>query len=208
MAGAIGAGLITKWGVKNPLYEMHHESLIKLLSWAAVGTAALVSVALWRQWQQRHNGGSNREQWGAWLVAIAAALLTPLWLPLPAGSIEMPPLKEWLGIIWPFPVGMLFAAVGWLLTRPLKGKSLPAGDLWWLYAGMVGTALVPIRLFGQYCAELKAASVLAGEKVEEGFMRRLTPLLSSEFWLRHHTSGLMMVLAVLLAALMMWEGQR
>lgn len=37
----------------------------------------------------------------------------------------MPPLKEWLGIMWPFPVGVLFAAVGWLLTRPLKGKSSP-----------------------------------------------------------------------------------
>ncbi|BBI52571.1 hypothetical protein HORIV_49920 [Vreelandella olivaria] len=73
---------------------------------------------------------------------------------------------------------------------------------------MVGTALVPIRLFGHYCAKLKAASVLAGQKAEEGFMRRLTPLLSSEFWLRHHTSGLMMVFAVLLAALMMWEGQQ
>ncbi len=27
-------------------------------------------------------------------------------------------------------------------------------------------------------------------------------------WLRHHTIGLMMMLAVLLAALLMWEGQR
>lgn len=207
LAGAIGAGLISKWGVKSPLYEMHHESLIKLLSWAAVGTAALVSVALWRQWQQRHQGGSNPAQWGAWLVAIAAALLTPLWLPLPAGSIEIPPLKEWLGIIWPLPVGILFAALGWLLTRPLKGKTLPAGDLWWLYAGIVRVALVPIRLFANYCAALKTASVLAAQKTEERFMRRLTPLLASESWLRHHASGLMMGLAVLLAALMMWEGQ-
>lgn len=208
LAGAIGAGMISKWGVKSPLYEMHHESLIKLLSWAAVGTAALVSVALWRQWQQRHKGGSNREQWGAWLVAIAAALLTPFWLPLPAGSIEMPPLKEWLGIMWPFPVGVLFAAVGWLLTRPLKGKSLPAGDLWWLYAGMVGAALVPIRRLGHYCAKLKAASVASAQKTEEILMGHLTHLLSTESWLRHHVSGLMMLLAVLLAALMMWEGQR
>ncbi|MBS3670038.1 complex I subunit 5 family protein [Vreelandella boliviensis] len=208
LAGAIGAGLVSKWGVKSPLYEMHHESLIKLLSWAAVGTAALVSVALWRQWQQRHQGGSQPGQWGAWLVAIVAALLTPFWLPLPAGSIEMPPLKEWLGIMWPFPVGVLFAVAGWLLTRPLKGKSLPAGDLWWLYAGIVGAALVPIRLCGNYCAQLKAASVANAQKAEETLMDHLTRLLSSESWLRHHAGGLMMVLAVLLAALMMWEGQQ
>lgn len=208
LAGAIGAGLITKWGVKSPLYEMHHESLIKLLSWAAVGTAALVSVALWRQWQQRHKGGSNREQWGAWLVAIAAALLTPLWLPLPAGSIEIPPLKEWLGIMWPFPVGVVFAAVGWLITRPLKGKSLPAGDLWWIYAVIVGAVLVPLRWVGGYCAQIKATSVVTAQKTEETLMGYLTRLLSTESWLRHHASGLMMVLAVLLAALLMWEGQR
>ncbi len=137
LAGAIGAGMVSKWGVKSPLYEMHHESLIKLLSWAAVGTAALVSVALWRQWQQRHKGGSNPEQWGAWLVAIVAALLTPLWLPLPAGSIEMPPMKEWLGIVWPFPVGVLFAAIGWLLTRPLKGKHFPRA----IYGGSTPVSL-------------------------------------------------------------------
>jgi len=39
-------------------------------------------------------------------------------------------------------------------------------------------------------------------------MGHLTRLLSTESWLRHHVSGLMMLLAVLLAALMMWEGQR
>ncbi|EHJ92649.1 complex I subunit 5 family protein [Vreelandella boliviensis] len=208
LAGAIGAGLISKWSVKSPLYEMHHESLITLLSWAAVGTAALVSVALWRQWQQRHQGGSNREQWGAWLVAIAAALLTPLWLPLPAGSIEIPPLKEWLGIMWPFPVGVMFAMVGWLLTQPLKGKSLPAGDLWWLYAGIVGAVLVPLRWVGHCCIQIKATSVATAQKTEAMLMGHLTRLLSTESWLRHHTSGLMMILAVLLAALLMWEGQR
>lgn len=208
LAGAIGAGMVSKWGVKSPLYEVHHESLVKLLSWAAVGTAALVSVALWRQWQQRHKGGSNPEQWGAWLVAIIAALLTPLWLPLPAGSIEMPPLKEWLGIMWPFPVGVMVAVVGWLLTRPLKGKTLPAGDLWWLYAFVVGAVLVPVRAFAHGCGQLKSASVVTAQKAEETFMGYLTRLLSGESWLRHHTSGLMMMLAVLLAALLMWEGQR
>ncbi|KPQ24678.1 MAG: Formate hydrogenlyase subunit 3/Multisubunit Na+/H+ antiporter, MnhD subunit [Halomonas sp. HL-48] len=58
LAGAIGAGMVTKWAVKSPLYEMEHGALIKLLSWAAIGTAALVSVALWRQWQQRQRGAA------------------------------------------------------------------------------------------------------------------------------------------------------
>jgi formate hydrogenlyase subunit 3/multisubunit Na+/H+ antiporter MnhD subunit len=208
LSGAIGAGMISKWGVKSPLYEMHHESLIKLLSWAAVGTAALVSVALWRQWQQRQPGGSNHWQWGAWLVGIVAALVTPLWLPLPAGSIEMPPVKEWFGIMWPFPVGVALAIVGWLLTRPLNVKPPPAGDLWWLYSGIVGVALVPIRVFTQYCTRLKATSVATMQRAEATLMGYLTRLLSGESWLRQHASGLMMVLAVLLAALLMWEGQR
>jgi len=207
LAGAIDAGMVSKWGVKSPLYEMHHESLIKLLSWAAVGTAALVSVALWRQWQQRQRGGSNQWQWRAWLVVIGLALLTPLWLPLTAGSIEMPPLKEWLCIMWPFPVGVIFALIGWLLTRPLKGKTLPAGDLWWLYAAAVGAVLVPIRWFGRCCGQMKAASVSSAQKTEDALMAHLTRLLSAESWLRHHASGLMMVIAVLLAALLMWEGQ-
>ncbi|MGO2579545.1 MAG: complex I subunit 5 family protein [Halomonas sp.] len=207
LAGAIGAGMISKWGVKSPLYEMHHESLIKLLSWAAVGTAALVSVALWRQWQQREQGGSNPWQWGAWLAGIMAALVTPLWLPLPTGSIEMPPLREWLGIIWPFPAGVLLAVVGWLLTRSFKGKSPPAGDLWWLYAFIANAALVPIRLIGHACGKIKAASVAAAQSMEKRFMVYLSRGLAGESWLRHHSSGLMMVLAAVLAALLMWEGQ-
>lgn len=206
LAGAIGAGMISKWGFKNPLYEMHHESLIKWLSWAAIGTAALVSVTLWRQWQQRQRGGSSRCQWGAWLVGILAALLTPFWLPLPEGSIEMPPIKEWVGLIWPFPAGVALATFGWLLLRPFRFKTAPAGDLWWLYAGLVAVVLMPIRMFSQYCAKLKTASVATTQRGEERFMYHLTRLLTAESWVRHHAAGLMMVLALLLAALLMWEG--
>ncbi|MGE6607570.1 proton-conducting transporter membrane subunit [Halomonas sp. NPDC076908] len=208
LAGAIGSGLISKWSVKGPLYEMHHETLTKLLTWAAVGTAALVSVALWRQWQQRHQGGSNQWQWGAWLVAIIAALLTPLWLPLPANSIVMPPIKEWLGIMWPFPVGLALATLGWLCMRNSRVKAPPAGDLWWLYAIGAATVLAPVRGFSHYCGKLKASSVVKTQQAEETLMGYLTRLLSAESWMRHHASGLMMVLAVVLAALLMWEGQR
>ena len=106
-----------------------------------------------------------------------AALVTPLWLPLPAGSIEMAPLKEWLGIIWPFPAGVVLAVLGWLLTRPFKGKSPPAGDLWWLYAFIANAALVPIRLIGHACGKIKAASVAAaqstGKEIHGLFITRI-----------------------------------
>ncbi|MFB9866415.1 complex I subunit 5 family protein [Vreelandella sulfidaeris] len=208
LAGTIGAGMISKWSVKSPLHEIHYETLIKLLSWAAVGTAALVCVALWRQWQQRQKGGSHHCQWGAWLAGIVLALTTPLWLPLPAGSIEMPPMKEWLSLMWPLPVGILVTMVGWLVTRPLNAEPPPAGDAWWLYAGIVGAALVPIKHAANRCGQLKTASVATAQHAEERIMGLLNRLLSGETWLRHHASGLMMVLAVLLAALLMWEGQQ
>ncbi|TVP49577.1 MAG: hypothetical protein EA345_06520 [Halomonas sp.] len=208
LVGAIGAGMVSKWSVKSPLYEMHYDSLTKLLTLAAVGTATLVSVALWRQWQQRQQGGSNGWQCGAWLGAIAAALLTPLWLPLPADTIAMPPTSEWLGIIWPLPVGVALVAVGAVLLRRSNIKVPPAGDLWWLYAKAVGAALVPVAVVSRECAKLKAASVTTSKRAEEAVMSYLTRLLAAESWMRHHASGLMMVLAVLLAALLMWEGQR
>ncbi|MFN2410326.1 MAG: proton-conducting transporter membrane subunit [Halomonas sp.] len=208
LAGAIGAGMVTKWAVKSPLYEMHHESLIKLLSWAAVGTAALVSVALWRQWQQRQPGGSNGWQWGAWLLGIAAALITPLWLPLPAESIAMPPLREWLGIIWPLPVGIALVAAGRLLLRFINVAAPPAGDLWWIYASVIAAGLGPVRRINHRCSELKTACVVSCRKVESTLMEALTRMLKAENWMRHHVSGLMMALAVLLAALLIWEGQR
>lgn len=207
LAGAIGAGLVSKWSVKSPLYDMHYDTLTKFLTWAAVGTAALISVTMWRQWQQRQEGGSNQAQWGAWLVAIAAAMLTPLWLPLPADSIAMPPVKEWLGIVWPLPVGVSLVAVGGGVTRSFT-KAPPAGDLWWLYASVVGSVLIPVRVVSHYCGRLKASSVLTAQRTEAAFMGCLARFLAAESWMRHHASGLMMVLAVLLAALLMWEGQR
>ncbi|SER88448.1 Proton-conducting membrane transporter [Vreelandella subterranea] len=208
LAGAIGAGMVTKWAVKSPLYEMEHDTLIKLLSWAAVGTAALVSVALWRQWQQRQPGGSNGWQWGAWLVGISAALITPLWLPLPAESITMPPLKEWLGILWPLSVGIALVATGRLLLRFINTAAPPAGDLWWLYAGVIAAGLGPVKRINRGCSELKTACVVSCRQAERSLMDALTRMLEAENWMRHHVSGLMMALALLLAVLLIWEGQR
>ena len=206
LTGAFGAGMISKWTVKSALYEMHHESLITLLTWAAIGTSALVSVSLWRQWQQRHAGGSHAAQWGAWLAALTAALVTPLWLPLPEGSVAIPPLKEWISLMWPLPAGIMAVWFGGWLTRHLSIGMPPAGDLWWLYAWLAQNVLVAIRGAGQWCNGIKAASVNATLAIEKRVMGRLTQLTAVESWMRHHTSGLMMALAVILALLLIWEG--
>lgn len=206
LTGAFGAGLVSKWGVKSALYEMHHESLITLLTWAAIGTSALVSVSLWRQWQQRSSGGSHPGQWGAWLMALTAALLTPLWLPLPEGSVAIPPVKEWVSLMWPLPAGLAAAWGGWLLTHRLRVSPPPAGDLWWVYQPLAMHSVNLMRGLGRACAGIKTRCINIALRAEQIFMRRLARGLSMEAWLRHHGSGLMMALAIVLALLMMWEG--
>lgn len=208
LAGAFGAGIISKWGVKHALYEMHHERLIMLLTWAAVGTATLVSVSLWRQWQQRQRGGSQPCQWGAWLIALTAALVTPLWLPLPAGSVVLPPLGEWFGIVWPLPVGVAVATCGIYSLRRRRSYDLPAGDLWWLYSPLAIRTMSLARGLAFGCTRAKVLCVNAALNIEHKAMGRLTRLLSMEAWMRHHGSGLMMTFAVILALLLMWEGMR
>lgn len=64
LTGALAAGMFSKWEVKHALYEFEQERIIALLTWAAMGTAALVTVCVWRQWQQRQRGNSHSFQWG------------------------------------------------------------------------------------------------------------------------------------------------
>ncbi|WP_249978603.1 complex I subunit 5 family protein [Vreelandella olivaria] len=208
LTGALAAGMVSKWGVKSALYDMHHERLIMLLTWAAIGTAALVSVCLWRQWQQRQQGGSHRFQWGAWLVALIAALMTPVWLPLPEGSIAPLPLKEWLGVIWPFPAGVMLVAMSVYLVRNVRAAAPPSGDLWWLYSPFA-IRLVSLSHWVAYrCHGVKTACIEASLGGERIVMAWLTRFLSAEGWMRHHSGGLMMAFAVALALLLMWEGLR
>lgn len=185
---------------------MHHEQLITLLTWAAMGTSALVSVSLWRQWQQRSAGGSHPGQWGAWLATLVAALITPVWLPLPEASVAIPPLKEWVSLIWPLPAGVLVVGFGWLLTHRLRIGTPPAGDLWWLYAPLGYTVVNALRLSGAWLKNAKSTSVDITLLIEKQVMKRLTQLTGMEGWMRHHTSGLMMALAITLALLLIWEG--
>jgi len=208
LTGALAAGMISKWGVKHALYEFEHTRLIMLLTWAAIGTAALVSVCVWRQWQQRHLGGSDAFQPGAWLVAVIAALITPLWLPLPEGSVVLPPVEEWLGVVWPFPVGVMLVVIGAYWLRHLRAKRPPAGDLWWLYHPLALKSVDLARIIARQFKKVKGSCVHVALAIEQHAMGRLTHLLSGEAWMRHHGSGLMMALAVILALLLMWEGLR
>ncbi|MGM0833432.1 complex I subunit 5 family protein [Halomonas qinghailakensis] len=212
LTGALAAGMLSKWGVKSALYDMHHEHLIMLLTWAAIGTSALISVCVWRQWQQRHSGGSNAFQWGAWLAALVAALVTPIWLPLPAGSVEIPPASEWLSLSWPFPVGVMIVVmvvvIGASLLRRVVIQAPPAGDLWWLYSVFSVKGLRVIEALARACEKVKMASVAFSLARERALMRQLNRGLFAEAWMRHHGSGLMMVFAVIVALLLMWEGLR
>lgn len=206
LTGALAAGMVSKWGVKSALYDMHHERLVMLLTWAAIGTTALVSVCLWRQWQQRQQGESSRFQWGAWLATLMAALITPLWLPLPEGSIALPPPKEWLGLIWPLPIGVMLVAISVVLLRDRKIAAPPAGDLWWLYRPLVISMVRLTCLFAERCGRVKSGCVRAALVGERFAMQWLTRLLTAEGWMRHHSGGLMMAFAVTLALLLIWEG--
>jgi len=52
LAGALGSGLIAKWGTKKALDAAGEETLAVWLSLAAVGTTLLMARTLWRQWKQ------------------------------------------------------------------------------------------------------------------------------------------------------------
>ncbi|MCS2609622.1 complex I subunit 5 family protein [Halomonas dongshanensis] len=205
LTGALAAGMVSKWSFKSALYEAEHALLIKLLTFAAIGTAALMSVALWRQWQRRQVGGSDGYQQGGWLLALAAALTAPLWLPLPQAS-PVPPLKEWWGLVWPLLAGVFMVACAVALLHRRRGRLPPAGDAWWLYAVAARALYRPLAQVGERLARMKQACVELALKWERRAMAAVQRCLFAEAWLRHHVGGLMMALALVLAALLMWEG--
>ncbi|MFG6667094.1 proton-conducting transporter membrane subunit [Halomonas sp. HNIBRBA4712] len=206
LTGAFGAGLVSKYTFKHALEEMAHARIVFLLTLAAVGTAALVSVCLWRQWQTRSAGGSDAWQVTAWTLAAVAALAAPWWLPLPEGSVYVPSLSSLGSLVWPLPVGVALVALGVALGRALSLSPWRPGDLWWGYRplGLFGVALC--QRLAQACGRVKGGSVDAALALERRAMAWLTHTLEGETWLRRHGSGLMMALAVVLALLLIWEG--
>ncbi|MGO2147180.1 hypothetical protein [Halomonas sp.] len=101
---------------------------------------------------------------------------------------------------------LMIAALVCPFDRHWRTRPPPAGDLWWPYAWLVQNALVGVRSAGQWCGDVKAASVGIALAIEKRMMARLTQLTAMESWMRHHTSGLMMALAIVLALLLIWEG--
>lgn len=59
LAGALGSGLIAKWGSKKVLDAAGEEALVVWLSLAAVGTTLLMARTLWRQWSQWRETGQR-----------------------------------------------------------------------------------------------------------------------------------------------------
>lgn len=205
LAGVLGAGMVSKWSMKSALYVHEHAGLITLLTFAAVGTSALVSVTLWRQWQQRGEPGSHACQLGGWLAALIAALFTPLWLPLPSGSVELPPLTEWWGLMWPYFVGVggIIAGLALLRRWPVSRMRLPAGDAWWVYAPCTARVMAYVQALSARLSMGKKRTVDVSLQIEQHMMRALARLLAYEGWMRYHTSGLIMALALVLALLML-----
>ncbi len=60
LAGALGAGLLSKWGTKIALNAVGEKGLTFWLSLAAVGTTLLMARTLWRQWSQWHQRSQMR----------------------------------------------------------------------------------------------------------------------------------------------------
>ncbi|MBK1703555.1 complex I subunit 5 family protein [Halochromatium glycolicum] len=57
LAGALGSGLITKWGAKTLLEAANEKTLAFWLSLAAVGTTLLMARTLWLQWKRWRETG-------------------------------------------------------------------------------------------------------------------------------------------------------
>ncbi|MFI0471966.1 proton-conducting transporter membrane subunit [Halomonas sp. HMF6819] len=208
LTGAFGAGLISKYSVKHVLEEGAHHHIILLLTWAAVGTTALVSVCLWRQWQDRNTGDSDAWQLAGWALAILAALTVPWWLPLPEESVHVPALKSLKSLVWPLPAGVALVVVGVVIARALSAPTLPAGDLWWPYQKGAGWLVALCKGVARRAKRVKRSSVARALVLERYAMARLNHALEGERWLRRHGSGLMMALAVVLALLLIWEGSQ
>lgn len=203
LAGSLAAGMATKWSMKSVLYTQDHTTLVLWLTIAAIGTSALVSVTLWRQWQQQGEPGSNACQLTAWLMALVIALSTPFWLPLPQGAAVSPPLAEWWGLIWPYPSGVLLViAVIWSVRRmrwPVY--PMPAGDAWWWYTRWAKAGITSFTRLAERLLTYKKHVTALAVQTEKQAMQQITHFMLMERWMRRHTAGLMMALAILLALL-------
>ncbi|MBK5942178.1 hypothetical protein CCR96_23645 [Halochromatium roseum] len=226
LAGALGSGLIAKWGTKKALEAAGEETLAFWLSLATVGTTLLMAQTLWRQWRQglQHapTATDDRRLLAsmplAWLISVLAALSLPLWFSWLAGGIEgvlsgrlagrfaWPPLSALPALLWPLGLGLLLSlALGWSLRRvaPRLSDWLPAGDLWWPLAFCGRWLWRLARRLLQGLASLQAAWVAWWVAREGDGLAGLDTLTRAEDWLRRQLALLLLAVALMLAAVLL-----
>ena len=228
LTGALGSGLITKWGVKTVLDGAGEHALAFWLSLAAVGTTMLMARTLWRQWSRWHQrapAGTDDQRLLApmplaWLMSVLAALSLPLWasglavsrhkdggLPVQVGDgFAWPPLSALPGLLWPLALGLLLSVVlGWGLRRvaPWLSRWLPAGDIWWPLAACGRWLWRLARGALRRLAALQAAWVAWWIARERDGLTGLDVLTRAESWLRRELAVLLLAVALGLAAVLL-----
>jgi NADH:ubiquinone oxidoreductase subunit 5 (subunit L)/multisubunit Na+/H+ antiporter MnhA subunit len=215
LAGALGSGLIAKWGIKKALEAAGEETLAVWLSLAAVGTTLLMARTLWRQWrpwsQHAPMPAADRHLLApmplAWLLSVLAALSLPLWFSLLAGRFAWPPLSAIPALLWPLGLGLLLSlALGWGLRRVATRLSdwLPAGDLWWPLAFCGRWLWRLARGLLQGLAILQAAWIAWWIARERAGLAGLDTLTRAEGWLRRQLALLLLAVALSLASVLLW----
>jgi formate hydrogenlyase subunit 3/multisubunit Na+/H+ antiporter MnhD subunit len=228
LTGALGSGLITKWGVKTVLDGAGEHASAFWLSLAAVGTTMLMARTLWRQWSRWH----HREPAGtddqrllapmplAWLTSVLAALSLPLWasglavslhkdggLPVQvADGFGWPPLSALPALLWPLTLGLLLSVgLGWGLRRvaPWLSCWLPAGDLWWPLSACGRWLWRLARGALRRLAALQAAWVAWWVARERDGLTGLDALTRAESWLRRELAVLLLAVALGLAVVLL-----
>jgi formate hydrogenlyase subunit 3/multisubunit Na+/H+ antiporter MnhD subunit len=214
LAGALGSGLIAKWGTKKALETAGEEDLAVWLSLAAVGTTLLMARTLWRQWrpwsQHAPMPAADRRLLApmplAWLLSVFAALSLPLWSSWLVDGLASPPLSALPDLLWPLGLGVLLSGVfGWSLGRVAVRLSdwLPAGDLWWPLA-FCGRWLWRLgRGLLQGLAILQAAWIAWWVACERAGLAGLDTLTRAEGWLRRQLALLLLAVALGLAVVLL-----
>ncbi len=223
LAGALGSGLLTKWGTKTVLDAAGEHTLVIWLSLAAVGTTVLMVRTLWCQWQQRARASADGQRALApmplaWLLSILATLSLPFWADRLAGDLTggrgggfaWPPLAALPDLFWPLGLGLLLAlTLGWSLRRvaPWLSHWLPAGDLWWPVAKGCRWLWRISRSALRGLSALQAAWVAWWLARERDGLTGLEVLTRAEGWLRRQLAILLLAVAVGLAAVLLFSAQ-
>jgi formate hydrogenlyase subunit 3/multisubunit Na+/H+ antiporter MnhD subunit len=211
LAGVLGSGLLAKWNSKMSLKAAGEPDLVLWLSLAAVGTTALMTRTLWRQWLAGAEASkAERPVLSslplAWAIMVLAGLAVPLWIAARLGLGMAPPLTALPGLLWPAAAGLgLSIVLGWSLRRvaPRLAAWLPAGDLWW---PLVWCARY-LQSIGRWSARGLGTISLAWRNLwvrsEQALVIGVERLIRAEDWLRRQLASLLLIMASALAALLL-----